>query len=174
MRQTLLTGTIVALLAAVPFAANAQIVQGTQDGYQNGAAQGNAAAGPLGGIVGGAVGAGVGAATGAVGTATGIAGAAVNGATGIAGGAVHGATGVVGSIFGADQPRFDGYVQGQNYPSYTYKRSLRVGTVLPRSGLTYYQVPADYPNAQRYRYARINDRTVLVDPRTRRVVEIMD
>lgn len=163
MRKQLLTGTVVAVLATLPLAAHAQIVQGTQDGYQNGAAQGSEAAGPLGGIVGGAVGAGVGAATGAVGTATGIAGSAVNGATG-----------VVGSIFGADQQRFDGYVQGQNYPSYSYRRALRVGTVLPRTGPTYYQVPADYPNAQRYRYARINDRTVLVDPRTRRVVEIMD
>ena len=163
MRKRLLTSTIVTMLAALPFAAHAQILQGTQNGYENGAAQGNDAAGPLGGIVGGAVGAGVGAATGAVGTATGIAGSAVNGATG-----------VVGGIFGADQPRFDGYVQSQNYPSYSYRRALRVGTVLPRTGPTYYQVPADYPNAQRYRYARINDRTVLVDPRTRRVVEIMD
>ncbi len=174
MRKQILTGTVLAALASLPLAAHAQIVQDTQNGMQSGADQGNAAAGPLGGIVGGAVGAGVGAATGAVGTATGIAGTAVNGAAGVAAGAVHGATGVVGDIFGADQPRFDNYVQQQNYPSYSYRKPLRVGTILPRSGLTYYEVPSDYPHARRYRFARVNDRTVLVDPRTRRVVEIMD
>ena len=173
MRKHFFTGTIVAALAVLPVAAQAQIVQGTQNGYENGAAQGNAAAGPLGGIVGGAVGAGVGAATGAVGTATGIAGAAVNGATGVAGAAVNGATGVVGGIFGADEPRFNSYAQGQNLTSYGYRRPLRVGAILPRTGPEYYNVPADYPNAQRYRYARVNDRTVIVDARTRRVVEVM-
>lgn len=174
MRQQLLIGTIVALMAAAPFAAQAQIVQGTTDGLNNGAAQGNAVAGPLGGIVGGAVGAGVGAATGAVGTATGIAGAAVNGATGVAGAAVNGATGIVGGIFGADEPRFNSYAAGQNLPSYSYRHALRVGAILPRTGPEYYDVPSDYPNAARYRYARINGHTVVVDARTRRVVEVMN
>lgn len=170
MRKQLLTGSILMALALAPAVAQAQILQDTQNGLQNGAAQGNAAAGPLGGIVGGAVGAGLGAATGAVGTATGIATGAVNGAAGVATGAVNGAAG----ILGADQPRFNTYVEGENLPSYAYRRPLRVGAVLPRTGLTYYPVPSDYPNAQRYRYARVNDRTVLVDPRTRRVVEILD
>ena len=153
MRTYLITGSIVAALALMPLAANAQIVQGTQDGAASGAAQGNAVGGPIGGIVGGAIGAGVGAATGAVGTATGI----------------------VGGILGADdRPRFHDYVAGENYPSYRYSRPLRVGAILPRSGVTYREVPADYPSAQRYRYARVNDRTVLVDPRTRRIVDIID
>jgi hypothetical protein len=163
MRKQLLTGSVLAALALAPFAAQAQILQDTQNGLQNGAAQGNEAAGPIGGIVGGALGAGVGAATGAVGTATGI-----------ATGAVNGATGVVGGIFGAEQPRFNSYAQGQNLPSYAYRHPLRVGAILPRTGPAYYEVPSDYPNAQRYRYARVNDRTVLIDARTRRVVEILD
>jgi hypothetical protein len=164
MRTTLLASSIVAVLAATSFGARAQILQDTQNGAATGAAQGNQVGGPIGGIVGGAVGAGVGAATGAVGTATGI-----------ATGAVNGATGIVGGIFGADErPRFHDYVQGENYPSYTYRRPLRVGVILPRSGVVYHEVPADYPNAHRYRFARVNDRTVVVDPRTRRVVDIID
>jgi hypothetical protein len=164
MRTILLAGSLVAALAATSFGAQAQILQGTQDGAANGAAQGNAVGGPIGGIVGGALGAGVGAATGAVGTATGV-----------ATGAVRGATGIVGGIFGADErPRFHDYVVGENYPSYSYGRPLAVGTVLPRTGVVYHQVPADYPHAHRYRFARVNDRTVVVDPRTRRVVDIID
>ena len=154
MRHTLILGALVAGLAALPIAAQAQVVQGTVNGAQQGAATGSDAAGPVGGIVGGAVGAGVGAATGAVGTATGI----------------------VGSIFGTnDRPRFHEYVQEQNYPSYTWSRGVRVGAVLPRSGVTYYPIPTDYQSAHgRYRYARVNDRTVIVDPRTRRIVDVVD
>ncbi len=154
MRHTLLLGTVLAGLAALPFTAQAQVVQGTVNCAQQGAATGNDAAGPIGGIVGGAVGAGVGAATGAVGTATGI----------------------VGSVFGVDQrPRFHDYVEERHYPSYTYRRDLRVGAVLPRSGVTYYPIPDDYTSAHgRYRYSRVNDRTVIVDPRTRRVVDIIE
>ena len=153
MKNYLILGAMAAALA-LPIAAQAQIVQGTVDGANNGAAAGSNAAGPLGGIVGGAIGAGVGAATGAVGTATGI----------------------VGGVLGVDErPRFHDYVVQQNYPSYTYRRPLRVGTVLPRAGVTYYDVPPDYADVHgRYRYTRVNDRTVLVDPRTRRIVQVID
>lgn len=153
MRHSIILGTMVAALA-MPLAAHAQVVQGTVNGAQQGAATGSNAAGPIGGIVGGAVGAGVGAATGAVGTATGI----------------------VGSIFGVDQrPRFHEYVEEQHYPSYAWRHDVRVGAVLPRSGLTYYPIPDDYTSMHgRYRYARVNDRTVVVDPRTRRIVDIID
>lgn len=153
MRMKIITGSLIIALATLPLAAQAQILQGTQEGASSGAAQGSSIGGPLGGIIGGAVGAGVGAATGAVGTATGI----------------------VGGVLGADQrPRFHDYVEQENYPSYAYSRQLRVGAVLPRGGVRYYAVPPEYGSAQRYRYARVNDRTVLVDPRTRRVVDIID
>ena len=58
-------------------------------------------------------------------------------------------------------------------PSYVYKEQVRVGTVLPESGVTYYEVPAEY-RAPGYRYTVINDRPVIVEPRTRRVVQIID
>jgi hypothetical protein len=154
MRNTILTGSLIAALSVLPLTVQAQVLQGTENGAAEGAAQGNAAAGPIGGLVGGAVGAGVGAATGAVGTATGI----------------------VGSIFGADErPRFHDYVEQEHYPSYRWRHPLRVGAVLPRRGVTLYDVPEEYRGAHgRYRYARVNDRTVLVDPRSRRVVDIID
>ena len=153
MRHNLIIGSVALALLAAPVAAQAQIVQGTVNGAQSGADQGNAAAGPLGGIVGGAIGAGVGAATGAVGTATGI----------------------VGGVLGVDQrPRFHDYVQQENYPSYRWKKAVRVGAVLPRAGVTYYEVPPDYGVQGNYRYARVNDRTVLVDPRTHRIVDVID
>ncbi len=153
MRQYIIAGSLIAALAALPLTAQAQVIQGTENGAASGAATGNSVAGPLGGLVGGAVGAGVGAATGAVGTATGI----------------------VGGILGTDErPRFHDYVEQENYPSYRWRHALRVGAILPRSGVTYYEVPNDYPDAHRYRYARVNDRTVLVDPRTHRIVDIID
>jgi hypothetical protein len=48
-----------------------------------------------------------------------------------------------------------------------------VGAVLPDSGITYYDVPADY-DVTGYRYTYVNDHAVLVDPQTRRVVQIID
>jgi hypothetical protein len=45
--------------------------------------------------------------------------------------------------------------------------------VLPESGVTYYDVPADY-HVSGYRYTYVNDHAVLVDPHTRRIVQIID
>lgn len=92
----------------------------------------------------------------------------------IVGGAVGAATGTVGGILGVDdRPRFREYVVRERRPSYRYSEEIRVGTVLPGSGVTYYDVPAEY-HAPNYRYTYINERPVLVDPRTRRIVEIID
>jgi hypothetical protein len=40
-------------------------------------------------------------------------------------------------------------------------------------GVTYYDVPHEY-GAPDYRYTVVNGRTVLVDPRTHRIVEIVE
>jgi hypothetical protein len=45
--------------------------------------------------------------------------------------------------------------------------------VLPEHGVTYYDVPAEY-HVKGYRYAYVNDRPVLVEPRTRRIVEVIE
>jgi hypothetical protein len=58
-------------------------------------------------------------------------------------------------------------------PSYRYDDDFRVGAVLPESGVTYYDVPPEY-HVTGYRYTYVNEHPVLVDPRTRRIVEIID
>jgi len=109
-------------------------------------------------------------------------GAAAGAATGAVGGAVVG--GPVGAVVGAgigaiagglsDQqaPQFHQYVVTQGRPSYRYNEEVRVGAVLPSSGVTYYEVPAEY-GVRDYRYTIVNDRTVLVDPRTHRIVQVV-
>ena len=92
----------------------------------------------------------------------------------IVGGAVGAAAGTVGGILGVDdRPRFREYVVRERRPSYVYRDDVRVGTVLPEAGVTYYEVPAEY-HAPGYRYTVVNDRAVLVEPRSRRIVEIVD
>jgi hypothetical protein len=39
--------------------------------------------------------------------------------------------------------------------------------------VTYYEVPSEY-KVTKYRYTVVNNKTVLVDPSTRRVVEVID
>jgi hypothetical protein len=92
----------------------------------------------------------------------------------IVGGTVGAATGTVGGILGVDtRPRFREYVVREHRPSYTYQGDLRVGTVLPAKGVTYYDVPAEY-GPRGYRYTVVNDRPVIVESRTRRIVEVVD
>jgi hypothetical protein len=93
----------------------------------------------------------------------------------IVGGTVGAATGTVEGILGVDdRPRFREYVVRERRPSYRVREEVRVGTVLPSSGVTYYEVPADYRSAKGYRYTVVNDRPVIVEPRSRRVVQIID
>ena len=92
----------------------------------------------------------------------------------IVGGTVGAVAGTVGGILGVeDQPRFRTYVVEQHVPSYRYDSDFRVGATLPDSGVTYYEVPAEY-HVQGYRYTYVNDHAVLVDPRTHRIVQIID
>ncbi len=92
----------------------------------------------------------------------------------IVGGTVGAAVGTVGGILGVeDRPRFRTYVTTQRHPSYRYESEFRVGAELPEAGVTYYDVPSEY-HVSGYRYTYVNDRAVLVDPRTRRIVQIID
>ncbi|RDI59813.1 DUF1236 domain-containing protein [Microvirga subterranea] len=109
-------------------------------------------------------------------------GAAAGGATGAAAGAIVGGPigaavgGVTGAIVGGlaseQQPRFRQYVVQQNVPSYRYQEEVRVGAVLPSSGVEYYEVPAEY-GVKNYRYTVVNETPVLVEPGTRRIVQIV-
>ena len=102
-------------------------------------------------------------------------GAAVGGPVGaVVGGAVGAAAGTVGGILGVgDRPRFHTYVESEHVRSYDYDQPVVAGAILPDS-YTYYDVPQDYHVAPGYRYTVVNHRTVLVDPRTHRVVEVIE
>jgi hypothetical protein len=110
-------------------------------------------------------GAAAGATTGAV------TGAVVAGPVGAAVGAGVGA--VAGSIADDTRPRFRSYISERHVPSYRYEREVRVGADLPSSGVTYYEVPREY-GVTKYRYTVVNDRPVLVDPATHRIVQVID
>ena len=95
-------------------------------------------------------------------------------AAGPVGAVVGGVVGGVAGILGVDQrPRFHSYVVEQRRPSYEYSEPVRVGAVLPEAGVTYYDVPQEY-GVRDYRYTVVNGRTVLVEPRTRRIVEVVE
>jgi hypothetical protein len=109
-------------------------------------------------------GVGAGAATGAVG------GAIVGGPVGAVVGGAAGA--VVGGIAEATRPRFREYVVERRHTSFDYDGEVVVGRQLPER-VTYYQVPREY-GATEYRYTVVNGRTVLVEPRTRKIVQVID
>src|SRR5215213_2506555 len=93
---------------------------------------------------------------------------------GVVGGVLGGAAGGVAGLLGIEErPRFQQYVVRQNVPSYRYQEEVRVGAVLPSSGVTYHEVPAEY-GVRNYRYTRVNNRIVLVEPSTHRVVQIIE
>jgi hypothetical protein len=94
-------------------------------------------------------------------------GAVVGGAVGAVGGGVAGLLGV------EQRPRFRAYVEHEHRTSYAYDHAVAVGAELPGEGVTYYEVPSEY-GVRNYRYTVVNDRTVLVDPRTHRIVEVIE
>jgi Protein of unknown function (DUF1236) len=103
-------------------------------------------------------------------------GSAVGGPVGGAvGGVVGGVAGGIGGLLGAEQiPRFHDYVIREHRSAYVYAEDPRVGMILPAAGITYYQVPARFSVSPTYRYTIINEHAVLVDPRTRAVVQVID
>ena len=102
------------------------------------------------------------------GRAAGPVGAIVGGAVGAAAGTVQGILGV------DDRPRFREYVVHERRPSYHYSSDVRVGAVLPEQGVVYYDVPAEYHVRPGYRYTVVNDRPVIVEGRSRRIVEVIE
>ena len=74
----------------------------------------------------------------------------------------------------ADQrPAFREYVVRERVPTFTVPDRVIVGGVLPEAGITYYDVPQTY-GATPYRYTVVNGQTVLVEPRSRRIVQVVD
>jgi hypothetical protein len=74
----------------------------------------------------------------------------------------------------ADQrPAFREYIVRERVPNYTIPDRVIVGGVLPETGVTYYDVPQTY-GVTPYRYTVVNGRTVLVEPRSRRIVQVVE
>jgi len=71
------------------------------------------------------------------------------------------------------RPAFREYIVRERVPNYTIPDRVIVGGVLPESGVTYYDVPQTY-GATPYRYTVVNGRTVLVEPRSRRIVQVVE
>jgi hypothetical protein len=99
--------------------------------------------------------------------AAGPVGAVVGGVAGAVGGGVAGLLGV------DHRPRFREYATHEHHDSYAYDREVGVGVILPGEGVTYYEVPQEY-DVPVYKYAIVNGRTVLVDPRSHRIMQIID
>lgn len=109
---------------------------------------------------------GTGAATGA------IAGAAVGGPVGaVVGGAAGAAVGA--SLSPADAGTVRQYVVTQRRPSVRLREEVVVGAPLP-TRVRLYTIPANVGVTTEYRYAVVNNQTVLVDPMTREVIQVLD
>jgi hypothetical protein len=84
----------------------------------------------------------------------------------IAGGPVEG-------IAIEQRPAFREYITQQRVPAFTVPDRIAVGATLPDAGVTYYDVPQTFGMTP-YRYTVVNGQTVLVEPRSRRIVQVID
>ena len=73
----------------------------------------------------------------------------------------------------AQRPAFREYIVRERVPTFTIPDRVVVGGVLPEAGITYYDVPQTYGSTP-YRYTVVNGQTVLVEPRTRRIVQVVE
>ncbi len=71
------------------------------------------------------------------------------------------------------RPAFREYVVRERVPDYTIPDRVIVGGVLPETGVTYYDVPQSF-GVTPYRYTVVNGQTVLVEPRSRRIVQVVE
>jgi hypothetical protein len=71
------------------------------------------------------------------------------------------------------RPAFREYIVRERVPNYTIPDRVIVGGVLPETGVTIYDVPQSF-GVTPYRYTVVNGRTILVEPRTRRIVQVVE
>lgn len=115
-------------------------------------------------------GAGTGAATGAAGGA--VTGAVLGGPVGAAIGGVAGAA--AGGVLSAEEASVvRTSIVAERRPSIRVQERVVVGQPLP-SRVRIYPVPPHAGLREPYGYTIVNDRTVLVDPQTRQIVQILD
>ena len=78
-----------------------------------------------------------------------------------------------GGITADQRPAFREYIVRERVPNYTISERVTVGAVLPETGVTYYDVPQSFGMTP-YRYTVVNGQTILVEPRSRRIVQVVD
>ncbi|NEU12743.1 DUF1236 domain-containing protein [Methylobacterium sp. BTF04] len=89
------------------------------------------------------------------------------------GSAIGGAVGAANEMLGIDRrERFRIYTLAERRASFPFKGTVRVGTVLPEDGVIYYDVPPEFA-LQGLNYTIVNDHPVLVEPDSRRIVEVI-
>jgi len=71
------------------------------------------------------------------------------------------------------RPAFHQYIIQEHVPEFNVPGQIVVGGVLPDIGVTYYDVPQTF-GATPYRYTVVNGRTILVEPRSRRIVQVVE
>ena len=71
------------------------------------------------------------------------------------------------------RPAFREYIVRERVPAYTIPDRVVVGSVLPEAGVMTYDVPQRF-GATPYRYTVVNGETVLVEPRSRRIVQVVE
>jgi Protein of unknown function (DUF1236) len=76
-------------------------------------------------------------------------------------------------IVAEQRPAFREYIVRERVPNYVIPDRVVVGGVLPETGVTYYDVPQRF-GATPYRYTVVNGETVLVEPRSRRIVQVVE
>ena len=92
----------------------------------------------------------------------------------VVGSAIGAAVGTANSVLGIDKrERFRIYALGERRASFAYDGAVRAGAILPREGVVYYDVPREFALTG-YNYTIVNDHPVLVEPGTRRIVEVID
>jgi hypothetical protein len=78
-----------------------------------------------------------------------------------------------GGIAYEQRPAFREYVVTERVPSFTVPQRIAVGTILADDGVTFYDVPQRF-GATPFRYTVVNGETVLIEPRTRRIMQVID
>ncbi|KJC41524.1 hypothetical protein UP09_20490 [Bradyrhizobium sp. LTSP885] len=71
------------------------------------------------------------------------------------------------------RPAFREYIVSERVPTYTIPDRVVVGNLLPEAGVMTYDVPQRF-GATPYRYTVVNGETVLVEPRSRRIVQVVE
>jgi hypothetical protein len=82
-------------------------------------------------------------------------------------------TGIGDGIAVEQRPAFREYIIHEQVPDYTIAERVEIGTVLPDTGVTVYDVPQRFGQTTG-RYTVVNGETVLVEPRSRRIIQIID